>query len=271
MAITRIIDWRLRVEPQEAQSLLVAAFEKVALNPEVTPGVVVGHAKAKLTKNRWAADVTATLKPFREGSRVELRIDMPSGTKHYAVADEIAEQIPDDALDDRGLKSALERVNKWSKIAGWLEFRSVRHYLTATETVQAIGQGMWLKEHAIVVLTDERLFFFNKGIVGATTQEFALDAITSVVAKKGPTGETLIVTVASSAMSIHRMMHGQGEAIAHGFRELTTSEKWQPPMMSSTETARSGADELSKFASLHQQGVLTDEEFAAVKRQILGM
>lgn len=271
MTITRIIEWRLRVDPQQAQSLLITAFEEVALKPEVTPGVIVGHAKAKLTKNRWSADVIATLKPFREGSRVELRIDMPSGTRHYAVADEIAEQIPEDAFDDRGLKSALERVNKWSKVAGWLEFRSVRHYLTATETVKAVGQGTWQKDHAIVVLTDERLCFFNKGLIGATLKEFTLDVVTSVTAKKGLAGETLVVTVAGNAMSINRMMHGQGDSIAHEFRELRRTDRSEHSVTSPAASTRSGAEELASYASLHQQGVLTDEEFSTIKRRILGM
>jgi hypothetical protein len=37
----------------------------------------------------------------------------------------------------------------------------------------------------------------------------------------------------------------------------------QPPV--------STADELTKFAELHDQGVLTDEEFAAQKKKILGL
>ena len=35
--------------------------------------------------------------------------------------------------------------------------------------------------------------------------------------------------------------------------------------------ATSGADELEKFASLHQRGILTDAEFDAKKREILGL
>ena len=31
------------------------------------------------------------------------------------------------------------------------------------------------------------------------------------------------------------------------------------------------SDELTKLAQLHQQGILTDEEFAAKKAQILGI
>ncbi|HEX4859750.1 MAG TPA: SHOCT domain-containing protein [Rhizomicrobium sp.] len=35
--------------------------------------------------------------------------------------------------------------------------------------------------------------------------------------------------------------------------------------------APSAADELEKFAGLHAKGLITDEEFAAKKKQILGL
>lgn len=38
-----------------------------------------------------------------------------------------------------------------------------------------------------------------------------------------------------------------------------------------TAPAASGADEVARLATLHQQGVLTDEEFAAAKARALGL
>jgi hypothetical protein len=271
MTIARTVDWRLTVTPAEAGSLLSAAFQKVGLNPQSSPGSVVGHSKAKLLKNRWAADVTATIKPYQAGSLVELRIEMPAGTKHYAVADDIAKQVGDDSFDDRGLKAAIDRLSKVSKVGGWLEFRSVRHYLTATETVREIGQGVWGKDQGIVVLTDERLFFFDKQLTGATVEEFPVDAITSVAVRKKLTGEALLITVAGNVTEISRMMHGQGDAITRAFREVKANYRAAASTPAVIHQASSDADELAKFASLRDQGVITEEEFAAKKRQILGL
>ena len=39
----------------------------------------------------------------------------------------------------------------------------------------------------------------------------------------------------------------------------------------STPSGKSDLDQLQKLADLHEQGILTDEEFAAKKKQILGM
>lgn len=268
MAIARTVDWRLKVTPAEAESLLASAFDKLNLNAEVSSGRVVGHSKANILKNRWAADITANIKPHRTGSLVELRIEMPAGTKHYALVDDIATEVGDDAFDDRGLKGVIDRL---SKISGWLEFRSVCHYLTATETVREIGQGVWGKDQGIVVLTDERLFFFDKHLTGATVEEFSLDAITSVVASKKLSGETLVITVAGNATKISGMMHGQGDAIARVFREVKANLRATQTQPTVVHQAASKAEELAKFAALRDQGILDEEEFAAMKARMLGL
>jgi len=271
MAIARTVDWRLTIPPEEAQRLLAFAFDKLDLNSEVSPGQVIGHSKARLLKNRWAADVTANIKPHQTGSLVELRIEMPAGTKHYGVADDIAKEVGDDAFDDRGLNGAVDRLSKISKVNGWLEFRYVRHYLTATESVREIGQGVWGKRQGIVVLTDERLFFFDKHLIGATVEEFSLDAITSVVANKKLSGENLLITVAGNATVISRMMHGQGDAIARVFREVKANFRVKQNAPTVIHQTSSKAEELAKFAALRDQGILNEDEFAAMKAQILGL
>ncbi len=271
MAITRIVEWRMTVPPEKARELLTSAFEAVGLDPASNAQGVTGHSKARLSRNRWAADVTATITPHEKGSLAQLRIDMPMGTRHYAIADEIAQHIGENVIDDRGLKDAVDRLSKVSRLGGWMELRSLRHYLTATETVRELGQGIWGKDQAIVVLTDERLFLFDKKLVGSRLEEFRLDAITSVVTKRVPIGEDVQVTVAGNAFVIKRLMHGQGEAIARGFREAKLASQGGGSTPFPTQQSASKADELAKFVALHEQGILTDQEFAAMKAQILGV
>jgi hypothetical protein len=44
----------------------------------------------------------------------------------------------------------------------------------------------------------------------------------------------------------------------------------QPPQQSGSGTEAAMMDQLSQLATLHQQGALTDEEFAAAKAKLLG-
>lgn len=53
--------------------------------------------------------------------------------------------------------------------------------------------------------------------------------------------------------------------------EAAIEEAQKSAKPSSSSTPRSSADELEKFAKLRDRGVLSDEEFEAKKRQILGL
>jgi Short C-terminal domain len=45
----------------------------------------------------------------------------------------------------------------------------------------------------------------------------------------------------------------------------------QPPAAPAASDTSSEIEQLQEFAKLHEQGILTDEEFAAKKQQILGI
>ncbi len=233
---------------------------------------MVGKSKMSVLKNRWSAMVIADITPYATGSLVALRIEMPAGTRHYAVASDVAAAVGDDVFDDRGLTAVKNRLSKISKIGGWLELRNVRNYLTATETVLELGQGTWGRDQGVVVLTDERLFFFDKALVGATVTEFPLAAITSVTANKKLSGEALAITVAGNVTAITGMMHGQGDALTRTFRQPKNAAASAAATPAQTVIAgRSDADELAKLADLRDRGILTEEEFQARKAQVLGL
>ncbi len=270
MAVARVVEWRVLTSPERTRKLLTSAFEEVGLEPVVASSHLTGHRRAKLTRNKMAANVTAIVAPYGQGSVVKLNIEMPLGSGHYAIADEIAEQLDEEMFDDRGLKDAIDRLGAMRKLAGWMELRSLRHHLSATENVREIGQGVWGKRQALVVLTDERLFLFDKGLAEDRLEEFPLGSITSVATRRALNGESLLVTVASNVLTIERMKFGQGEAIARGCREVMSDDFGSRTSSRSPQPPGSKADELAKFAVLHEQGVLTDQEFAEVKARLLG-
>jgi hypothetical protein len=219
MAIARTVDWRLTIPAEEADARVRAAFDQLGLTSSGDPGHIVGKSKTNLLKNRWSATVTADVTPYGTGSLIALRVEMSAGTKHYAVASDIASAIGEDAFDDRGLSAAKDRLSRISKVGGWLELRHVRNVLSPTETVLELGQGMWGNDQGLVVLSDERLFFFDKTLMGATIREFPLSAITSVTVNKKLRGEALAITVAGNVSTITQMMHGQGDALSRAFRQ----------------------------------------------------
>ena len=65
--------------------------------------------------------------------------------------------------------------------------------------------------------------------------------------------------------------HHQQEKYARQDEEAYQQQQQQAPAPAPAPAGGDSLDELTKLAQLHQQGILTDEEFAAKKAQILGI
>ncbi len=99
----------------------------------------------------------------------------------------------DDAFDERGIQPAIERLGKASRVFGRKEVRHLRHLVHAGENVAALGQGRYNNKQGIVVLTDQRLFFFEKSIGSESLEEFGLPSISSIEVGKKLGGERLVI------------------------------------------------------------------------------
>lgn len=70
---------------------------------------------------------------------------------------------------------------------------------------------------------------------------------------------------------MNRMMHGQGDAIARIFGVVKANLRVSQAAPTVIHQTASKAEELARFATLRDQGVLNDEEFGAMKVQILDL
>lgn len=271
MGIVRVVEWRLRLPQDEADDRLRAACVTMGLSPEGSPGAIRGRAKRSLMKNRWAADLSIDIAPAPPGSVATVRVDM-LGDKHYAVLDELAQAVGDDAFDDQGLSAAVERLGKAARIFGRKEVRHLRNILRATEDVFELGQGQYGPKQGVVVLTSERLFFFEKSMMGSESlEEFPLASISSLSVNKKMTGEELKIFASGNQAQISSMMHGQADAMVRAFHAAKTAVSSNrgattPP---DAPAPTDPVEQLERLAALRDKGILTDDEFAAKKADIL--
>ncbi len=125
-----------------------------------------------------------------------------------------------------------------------------------------------------LVLFDDRLLFVDHGKVAALLQkggrqEWRYDRITAVgVAQDGMLYSYLVVTGAGSVLRV-RMNHAEAARCRREIQEGI--DRMHAAVIPANPAASSAADELGKLADLRDRGVLTDEEFAAKKAQILGI
>lgn len=133
MSITRTIEWQLTCLPEEADSRFRKALSALDMNPEGPPGEVHGKSKRAIMKNRWSAEVSVHLTSCGiNGSHARCRIEMPGGTKHFEVADDIAASVGEDVFDARGLPEAVQRLGKAGRLFGRKEVVHLRNLLRLT-------------------------------------------------------------------------------------------------------------------------------------------
>ncbi|SDL34813.1 hypothetical protein SAMN04487916_1088 [Arthrobacter sp. ov407] len=97
-------------------------------------------------------------------------------------------------------------------------FRAVAAGLQPDERVLAVGQGQVERETCIVVLTDRRLLVLRGCLEAPPYLDARLETIKAVKLGKKRSGETLRIGAPPGASFVSHLGHGEGHAIAAGFR-----------------------------------------------------
>lgn len=129
-----------------------------------------------------------------------------------------------------------------------------------------------------VVITRKLFFGKSKG-----AKSIAIRSITSVQLKKaGLTAGFMQLAFSGSGESKGGLFDAANDENTVMFYKSTQREfealhaelnrrRSAPTPQPSGQAAASTADEISRLSELHQQGVLSDEEFVAAKRKMLGL
>lgn len=267
MGIIRAVEWKLVMPPSEASVRIRAALKELGMDVTGDETAIRAKTSRAILKNRWAAEMSFDLEPFDDGTLAVVRVDM-LGTKHYAVLSDVAESLGDESFDDRGVADAVKRLGKMGRLYGRKEVRHLHHLLRGAERVIILGRGSYNKKQGLVVLTNERLFFFEKSLLGQeTVEDFALKAITSLETGKKMTGERLVVHISGNRSEITNMIHGQADEITREFRRLMTAR--EAPSPARTTAPQDPLEQLERLASLHEKGLITAEEFEQKKADLL--
>jgi len=188
----------------------------------------------------------------------------------------------DDALVD-SIITQIENtgMNRQSIIDYWgtTELQYLPNVLDADETIVAFANGIYLDVTGVIVATDKNLFFLSKlPLLDPQVTDFEWDLVESVTPELDADGVGML-TIAYDG-DIHEV-YGIREADAYRFCDNVTANV---PGFGSTEEsytedtpAQPGVAEadipaqLEKYASLKEKGVITQAEFDAKKKQLLGL
>lgn len=159
--------------------------------------------------------------------------------------------------------------------------REIKHLaalLNPDEFVLDVLQGRYSDQEGLLVRTTTRLIFFVKGFTSSKVEEFALDKVTSVEYTAGLVLADVTVFASGNKAEIKNTMKIHTKVFVNGLRRQLEAGKHEAPA-ATPAAALAPADsqgggtlvELERLASLKERGFLSDEEFTAAKRKILGL
>lgn len=170
------------------------------------------------------------------------------------------------------IKKQIQEL-KLSNISNYLgrkEINELPQILAESETIDNIAQGTFNNGQGILVSTNRRLVFVDKGLLyGLKVEDFPLDKITTIQYETGLLlGEIKIHTSGNIAK-----IDNVEKATARAFAEFVRNKLSQPketatPIINNQPDVY---DQLEKLAKLKEQGILTQEEFDTQKKKLLDL
>lgn len=166
------------------------------------------------------------------------------------------------------ISAALERaeVSDVSIFGKW-EVKALPEVLRDGELPEGLASGFYEDSIGVVVATNQRVIFINKGLFGALkTADFEYGNITSVVASSGLIFGEIRIHVAGNVDRIDKLTGSEATKLADLIRGKIRQHSSGIP---SFTAPMSIADEIAKFAKLRDDGLITDSEFDAQKARLL--
>lgn len=176
----------------------------------------------------------------------------------------------DDLLDDQGWQASIDKLGTIS-----VKNQAIRDQVLAVlhndEDVVAATQGLELKKTSIIVATQKRILFLEKGTFGLSSgnRTISLDKVSSITASKGMMFGTIEITTSNEEIKIEKVVGSEVDAFVSAVRDVMDNPIPTSPPAADNVTGR--LDQLTKLAELHAAGILTDDEFSAAKAKALGL
>ena len=150
----------------------------------------------------------------------------------------------------------------------------------ATGMVPVRRMGTETSRNGVVIATDRRVILFATKMGGYDVQDFAYGLLTSVDHKKGVMYGDLRLNAAGDSAHVKQIPKDDIERLAQSIRgRIAVSHQPTTPQAAAISAPASQPeaaqpdphDELRKLAALRDDGIITEADFEAKKRELLGL
>ena len=183
------------------------------------------------------------------------------------------------------IKAAISRLNGAEMWLGKREINELPSILWEDELPERIIQGFYAKGNGILVATNKRLVFVDKGMMwGLRVEDFPYDKISSIEYNTGLIFGEITIYTSGNRSKIEQVEKGQCREFAEYVRARITSvmasrSAVQQVAVSAAAAVQPGPGagspeimaQLERLGQLKMQGLLDEAEFKAAKAKLLGL
>lgn len=129
------------------------------------------------------------------------------------------------------------------------------------------------KLSGVLILTPTRLIFYQHGLMfGHVTEDYLLSRISTINLDSGLMGGTIKVVASGNDLIMKCGLTDQNPAeFVKNVKMQMAGGGQKPEPKNNGDQVVDVADQIQKLAALKEQGILTEEEFDAKKKQLLGV
>jgi hypothetical protein len=162
------------------------------------------------------------------------------------------------------------KLDNMSSFFGRKEINELPDILAADEQIDNIIQGMYNNGQGILVSTNRRLVFVDKGLLyGIKVEDFPLDKLTSIQYETGLLFGKVKLHTSGNIASIEQVDKSAARKFAEFVRDKLSQPKQQAPVQPAAAAQPGILEQIEKLAQLKEKGILSEEEFTEQKKKLL--
>ncbi len=175
------------------------------------------------------------------------------------------------------IQTQIRNLDGFETFLGRKEIKELPNILWEDETVENVIQGTYNNGNGILVATNRRLVFVDKGILyGLKVEDFAYDKISSIQYETGMLFGKLTIFTSGNKAIVNNVLKAKVRVFGDWVRARISAQKenviqHQPTKQFNSQENVNIADQLERLAKLKEQGILTEDEFASQKKKLLGL
>lgn len=152
------------------------------------------------------------------------------------------------------------------------EVRALPELLSADEVVLYATSGFVTKGTVLVVVTDQRLLFINKGLIyGTDFKEIPFKHINAVSYSKGIALAKVSITNGANVTLIEQVSKNNAPILVQKLKYAIEQQETASTHVTVDNSGDNSVNNLRNLKQLLDDGVITQEDFDAKKKQILGI